>query len=140
MAARKLGLPSVPMKAFSDGNIAGFPHVEVPKHARLDKSSLPHISVTDMYGVPDGERDAADARTSFTAAAGHDEQQPIKLPMEFAAFELLVSAAFELLHSDISHLEKIFVKAMQNLENLSPLASEELHVLKNQVGCRLAKL
>lgn len=57
----------------------------------------------------------------------------MKLPMEFATFELLVSAAFELLHADISHLEKIFIEAKQNLEKLNPLASEELHVLKNQV-------
>lgn len=54
-------------------------------------------------------------------------------PMEFEALELLASAAFEQLDSDIAHLELGFVTAAANVLSPTTEGGEDLHILSNHV-------
>lgn len=70
-------------------------------------------------GEEEGERSSEDDEEEF--------------PMEFETLELLVSAAFEQLDSDIAHLEKQFVTTATKVASPSTEGGEDLHVLGNHV-------
>lgn len=62
-----------------------------------------------------------------------DVDEEFELPMEFEALELLVSAAFEQLDSDIAHLERQYVSTAARVSSPSTEGGEDLHVLSNHV-------